>query len=431
MRLSRAAYSLLLWCLLPFAFLRLAIKGLRVRGYWRGWGERLGFIPVHLEQSLWIHAVSVGEVRAAVPLARALHAAYPHRPLLVTTTTPTGAEQARTLLGDIAEHAYLPYDLPGAVERFLARAKPALLLVMETEIWPVLYGRCARHRIPVCLVNARLSARSFRRYRRVPGLVRDTLGHVALIAAQSDDDAGLFVDLGAKRAHVKTVGNVKFDLSLPEDLPHASALIRASFVGSRQIWIAASTHEGEEEAVLSAHAILQERYPALGLILAPRHPERAPSLARLCARYGFLAVRRSLCHKPEIGVSQLLLADTLGELPLLISASDVAFVGGSLVPVGGHNLLEPCALGVPVVFGPHLFNFAEIARLVCEAGAGRKITAPGALADEIDRWLGDPEGRTRAGAAGRALVRDHRGAVARTLSLLAHILDVTESGAPP
>ncbi|MHB1587288.1 MAG: lipid IV(A) 3-deoxy-D-manno-octulosonic acid transferase [Acidiferrobacteraceae bacterium] len=418
MRPSRAAYSLLLWCLLPFAFVRLAIKGVRVPGYWRGWSQRLGFIPVRLEQSLWIHAVSVGEVRAAVPLVRALHRAYPGRPLLVTTTTPTGAEQARALLGDIAEHTYLPYDLPLAVERFLARVTPAVLLVMETEIWPVLYERCARHRIPVCLLNARLSARSFRRYRRVPGLVQDTLGHVALIAAQSDDDAARLSELGASPGRVKTTGNIKFDLDLPKDLAQQARAVRAAFSGATAVWIAASTHDGEEEVVLSTHAALRKRYPGLGLILAPRHPERAAALSRLCRRHGFTPVRRSLAGDPVIRDDALLLADTLGELPLLMAATEVAFVGGSLVPVGGHNLLEPCALGVPVVFGPHMFNFTEIARRVRRYGAGCEVPDAQGLRETIDHYLADPKRRAAAGAAGQKLILDHHGALERSLALL-------------
>lgn len=425
MRPSRAAYSLLLWCLLPFAFVRLAIKGLRVRGYWRGWGQRLGFIPVRLEQSLWIHAVSVGEVRAAVPLARALHTAYPRCKLLVTTTTPTGAEQARALLGDVAEHTYLPYDLPVAVERFLARAKPALLLVMETEIWPVLYERCARHRIPVCLLNARLSARSFRRYRHMPGLVRDTLGHVALITAQSDDDAARLCELGAARGQIETTGNIKFDLDLPKDLARQALPLRGAFTGATAVWIAASTHEGEEEVVLTIHAALRKRYPGLGLILAPRHPERAAALARLCQRHGFTPVRRSLGGDPVIRGDALLLADTLGELPLLIAAAEVAFLGGSLVPVGGHNLLEPCALGVPVVFGPYMFNFTEIARRVQSYGAGCEVPDARALLETIDRYLADPKRRAAAGAAGQRLILDHRGALERSLALLAPLIGAT------
>ncbi|MHB1528284.1 MAG: lipid IV(A) 3-deoxy-D-manno-octulosonic acid transferase [Acidiferrobacteraceae bacterium] len=418
MSLSRLTYGLLLRLMLPFAFVRLAVKGLRQRGYWRGWGQRLGFAPHH-EDVLWIHAVSVGEVRAAAALVRALHETHPDRRLLVTTTTPTGADQARALLGHLASHTYLPYDSPSAVERFLTRTRPLALLVMETEIWPVLYERCARRGIPVCLLNARLSMRSFRRYQWIPRLIRQTLGHVDLIAAQTEADAGRLIHLGAGASHVHVAGNLKFDLVLPEGIAQAGARLRACFQGAGPVWIAASTHEGEEEIVLKAHLALRARYPDLGLILAPRHPERAPALARLCARHDLNPVSRSHGTNQVIERARsVLLADTLGELPLLLAAAKVAFMGGSLVPVGGHNLLEPCALGVPVVFGPHMFNFAEIARLVNERGAGRQISGPAPLADMLEYYLANPSACDHAAKAGRALIHDHRGAVARTLALL-------------
>ncbi|MHB1515807.1 MAG: lipid IV(A) 3-deoxy-D-manno-octulosonic acid transferase [Acidiferrobacteraceae bacterium] len=418
MSLSRLAYVSLLRLMLPVAFARLAVKGLRQRGYWQGWGQRLGFVSCH-EGVLWIHAVSVGEVRAAAALVRALHETYPDRRLLVTTTTPTGADQARALLGHLAAHTYLPYDSPSAVERFLTRTKPSALLVMETEIWPVLYERCARRGIPVCLLNARLSMRSFRRYQWIPNLIRQTLGHIRLIAAQTEADAGRLIRLGAEAPCVHVAGNLKFDLVLPEGIAQTGAHLRACFEGAGPVWIAASTHDGEEEIVLRAHLTLRTRYPDLGLILAPRHPERASALARLCERHGLKPVWRSRGTNQVIERARsLLLADTLGELPLLLAAARVAFMGGSLVPAGGHNLLEPCALGVPVVFGPHMFNFAEIARLVNERGAGRQISGPAPLADMVEYYLANPSACDHAAEAGRAIIHDHRGAVARTLVLL-------------
>lgn len=418
----RLAYRCAVRLLVPVAFLRLAVKGVRQRDYWRRWGERLGFV-VRCHNSLWVHAVSVGEVRAAAPLITALEKRYPGRPLVLTTTTPTGSAQGRGLFGARVQHAYLPYDLPSAVRRFLVRTQPAALLILETEIWPTLFWECRAREIPVCLVNGRLSPRSFARYSWVRGLSGEALGAVTLIAAQSQSDAERLRQLGAPRARIQVTGNLKFDFALPDDTQSRGASLRADLGPTRRVWVAASTHEGEEEQVLEAHRALSAHDPGLALILVPRHPSRAAQVAKLCRRRGFTPVLRS--QNESAGVlaeASVLLADTLGELPALIAAADVVFMGGSLVPVGGHNLLEPCALGKPVVFGPHMFNFAEIAEQVRSASAGRQIPGGAELGGAIGWYLNHREASRAAGLAGYRLIESNRGAVARTLALLEPVL---------
>ena len=405
--------------MVPAVLTRLALRGLGNRGYWRRWGERFGFVPrLARAGAIWLHAVSVGETRAAAPLVRALQARYPGRRLLVTTMTPTGSDQVRQLFGDGVDHCYVPYDLPTAVRRFLSRTRPAAALIMETELWPNLFHACRKRGIPVAVANVRMSERSLRRYRRFPRLTRATLEQVDLFAAQTEADAGRMRALGARAQTVQVTGSIKFDIELPPDLATRARALRHAWGEARPVWIAASTHDGEDEPVLAAFAELRRRRPELLLILVPRHPERFGAVARLCRRGTHTVSLRSVGDAALGADTDILVGDTMGELQLLYATADVAFVGGSLVPTGGHNLLEACAVGVPSVFGPHMFNFAEIARLCAERGAGRRIAAAGELADAVAAWLDDPAARAVAGAAGRQLVEENRGALARTLALI-------------
>lgn len=418
----RILYTIVLYLLTPFALARLLWRGLRARGYWRRWGERFGFAPVGRGvPPIWVHAVSVGEVQAAAPLLRALLKRYPDVPVLVTTTTPTGSEQLHSLFESAVRHVYMPYDLPDAVARFLGRTRPRLALIMETEIWPNLYAACARRGIPVLLVNARLSARSAAGYGRVPGLTAATLECLHGIAAQSRADADRLIGLGAPPERVRVTGSIKFDMKIPASLTEQAAVLRRDWGPQRPVWIAASTHEGEDEMVLDAHRGVRERFPNALLVLVPRHPERFARVAALCRDQGWQTVLRSARVATPTD-AEVFVGDSMGELLLFFAASDLAFIGGSLIPHGGHNPLEAAAQRVPVLFGPHMFNFEQIAELLLEAGAAREVGDSGQLADSVAHWLDDPAARVTAGERGAAVVEANKGGRDAVLAMVAEAL---------
>jgi 3-deoxy-D-manno-octulosonic-acid transferase len=420
--MARRLYSLLLTLGVPLVLLRLLWRGRKNLAYRRRWGERFGwFAAPPLHAPIWVHAVSVGEVQAAVPLIHALLERYAEHSLVVTTTTPTGSQRARELFGSRVFHVYLPYDLPGAVGRFLRRVQPRLALVMETELWPNLFHHCAARGIPVVMANARLSERSAAAYARFSALLHPTLAGVKLIAARDESDAARFRALGTPPAQLKVMGNLKFDQPLPADLTARAQALRQQLGASRPVWVAASTHEGEEEQVLAAFTRLREILPEALLLLVPRHPERFPKVAELVQHSGYPLVRRTEGRACDAGTA-VFLGDTLGELPLFYAAADVAFVGGSLVAVGGHNMLEPAALGVPVVFGPHLFNFQEISQALLAAGGAQQVADATALATVTAALLNDKAQRTQMGEAGRRLVAENRGALDRLLDWVAPLL---------
>ena len=409
----RLLYTALLYLLLPLALLRLYWRGRRDAGHRQRWRERLGWITPLPPGGLWIHAVSVGEVRAALPLIEALLQRYPDQPVLVTTTTLTGSRQVRAALGERVQHVYAPYDLPGAVARFLHRARPRQAIIMETELWPNLLRQCARAGIPVLIANARLSERSARGYARIRRLSAALLRDVTLIAAQAEADAARFRALGAPR--VQVTGNLKYDLQLPADLPQRGQALRGALLGGpRPVWIAASTHAGEDEPVLDAFATLRAQWPELLLLLVPRHPERFDHVAALCQQRGFRVIRRSE-QRPCAADTAVFLGDSMGELLLFYAAADLAFVGGSLVPTGGHNVLEPALLGLPVLFGPHMFNFSEAGARLLAGQAAWQIADAAELAARVARLLADPEQARHCGQRGRDLVEQQRGALARLL----------------
>jgi 3-deoxy-D-manno-octulosonic-acid transferase len=341
---------------------------------------------------------------------------------VVTTTTPTGSQRVQELFGERVFHVYLPYDLPGAVRRFLRRVRPQLAVIMETELWPNLFHYCAAAEIPLIIANARLSPRSAAGYGRIAGLAKDTLADVSLIAAQGAADAERFRALGAAAERVMVMGNLKFDQAMPAGLATQAQALRQQLGATRPVWMAASTHEGEEEQVLDALAQLRESQPEALLLLVPRHPERFPKVAALVQRRGYSLVRRTDGHACTAN-TDVFLGDTLGEMPLFYAAADVAFVAGSLVPVGGHNMLEPAALGIPVLTGPHLFNFADISAALLRTGAARKVDNSEQLAEVLGELLMDAKQRQLMGKAGRQLVADNRGALARLLQRIEACLD--------
>ncbi len=418
--MTRTIYSLILYLLVPVVLVRLLARGLRNPAYWRRWGERFGWIaPTASGRVIWLHAVSVGEVRAAAPLARALLERYPDHLLLVTTMTPTGSDQVRALFGEQVMHGYVPYDLPSAVRRFLDRARPVVALIMETELWPNIFRECRARAIPVVVANARMSERSMRRYLRFRRFTASTLADVSVLAAQSPADAERLHLLGAPPAIVHTTGSIKFEIDLPASLREAADFLRGQWGRQRLVWIAASTHESEEEQVLAAYADLRRRIPRLLLVLVPRHPERFAAVARLVRKTGLPLARRSEQGGALDPAITVLLGDTMGELQLLYMAADVAFVGGSLVRgPGGHNLLEPAAAGIPVVFGPHMFNFEEVSRLTLEHGAGVQVRDAAGLAAAVAAYLEQAERRAGAGEAARRMVEENRGALDRMLALV-------------
>lgn len=408
---------------MPVLLARLFVRSRRTPAQAKRWRERLGYYQ-HAPSALrpiWIHAVSVGETMAAVPLVRALQEQLGGVDVLLTTSTLTGADTVVRMLGATVQHAYFPYDLPQVLERFLTHFQPRMLVVMETELWPNTFTACRRRALPIVLANARLSARSMAGYRRFATLSRDTVRSIDHIAAQTNEDAARFIALGADAHRIAVIGSLKFDLDLPASVHEQAAAVRRDLGINRPLLIAASTREGEEELVLDAFLEIERQLPQSLLLLVPRHPQRFDQVAQLCASRGLRCRRRSqssVCT-PE---DQIYLLDSMGELPRHYAAADVAFVGGSLLPFGGHNVLEPAALGTPVLVGPHTFNFAEIVRLLHEAGGLLVVDDAQQLASAAVNWLRDSNERDRVGALACDIVHRHRGATHRTVGVIGDLL---------
>lgn len=418
----RLLYTALFYALTPFILGRLAWRSRTLPAYRARWNERFAcYAKPPQPGAAWFHAVSVGEAEAAFPLIREFRSRHPERPILVTCTTPTGSARIQAVLGDSVQHVYLPYDLPDCVERFLGQFRPCLGVILETEIWPNLYRACGQRGVPLAIVNGRLSERSARGYRRVGRLAAESLAHVSLIAAQTGQDAARYISIGADAGQVSVAGNVKFDSAFTAEMRGQAAALRSGFFPGRPAWIAGSTHPGEEQQVLAALGLLRRDIPDALLILAPRHPDRLQEVLALCAKSGVSLRRRSEGRPCEPGTDVFLL-DTLGELRWAYGAADVAFVGGSLVPVGGHNVLEPAAAGLPVLFGPQMFNFAEIALRLQECGGGLEVASAEDLAAQLARLLGDPSLRAGIGAQGLGFVEANRGAVAQVSGLIDRLL---------
>ncbi len=415
--MSRFLYTCLHYLALPLILIRLAVKSLAASAYRQRWGERFGWFPATRPGGLWIHAVSVGETMAALPLVKMLQEQYPELPVTVTTTTPTGSDLVRKQLGDQVHHVYAPYDLPGCLRRFLTRVRPRLLVIMETELWPNLIHACNTADIPVLVVNARLSAHSARGYGRVGKLTRTMLDGIDCIACQNPADARRFAVLGMAADRLQVTGSIKYDLVLPEGLESKAREMRNFWPEQAPVWIAGSTHKGEDEQILAAHREVQKSIPDARLILVPRHPERFRAVAELCREGGALLATRTdpATWQAE---ARVLLVDTMGELLAAYAAADLAFVGGSLVATGGHNAMEPAAMARPVLTGPHIFNFADLYRQLLAAGAARIVKDPGQLARAVGDLLADPLACRSMGEAGRQVIQRNRGALARTFDLV-------------
>jgi len=423
--MNRTLYTALFYLGLPLVAIRLWLRSRKAPAYAKRIGERFSYgMPSLRPEGIWVHAVSVGESIAAAPMIRALLQRYPQLPITVTCMTPTGSERIQALFANEPriQHCYLPYDLPCAAARFLDHAKPKLAVIMETELWPNHIHQCAKRGIPVALANGRLSERSARGYGRFSKLTAPMLAEMSFFAVQTEAEAQRFRDLGARPQTVEVTGSIKFDLTIDPQLLQRAHELRGQWQAlERPVWIAASTHEGEDEVVLDAHRRLLANYPNALLILVPRHPERFNSVFELCQREGFATVRRSTGANVEANTA-VLLGDTMGELLFLYALADSAFVGGSLVPNGGHNLLEPAALAKPVLSGPHLFNFLDIAAQLREAGALAEVDDAEGLAVEVQRLFELPRDAQRMAEAGLAVMRRNQGALQRLLDGLGRLI---------
>ena len=428
-------YKVLGYFLLPFLLLLQWRKGFRNKGYWKHWQERFGFINFpevepfsetndenndgeNFRYDFWIHAVSVGEVRAISPLVKRLLAEQPGRRILMTMSTPTGRDTANLLLKNTVDLCYLPYDVGFCVNRFLLNARPKAAIIVETEVWPNLIVKAKKYRIPVLYVNVRLSERSFLKYQRFPRFSNAIFSRIVYMAIQSSADAARLHQLGVPINKFSITGNIKFDVSMPASLEESARGLRGLFMQSRTVWIAGSTRDGEEEILLPIYKRLKKKHPDLLLIIVPRHPERFDEVGKLCKRYKLNIVRRTDTPAQIDADIDVYLGDTLGELSLMYAASDMAFVGGSMVPFGGQNILEPCALGVPVIFGEHMFNFQEISELTIAANAGVQVLNPEHLERELDTLIQRPNRRDEIGNNGKALVDEHKGALENIYQLI-------------
>ncbi|MDR9860714.1 MULTISPECIES: lipid IV(A) 3-deoxy-D-manno-octulosonic acid transferase [Pseudomonas] len=423
--MNRTLYTALFYLGLPLVAIRLWLRSRKAPAYAKRIGERFTYgMPTLHPGGIWVHAVSVGESIAAAPMIRALLQRYPTLPITVTCMTPTGSERIQALFANEPriQHCYLPYDLPCAAARFLDRVQPKLAVIMETELWPNHIHQCTKRAIPVALANGRLSERSAKGYGRFSKLTAPMLAEMSFFAVQTEAEAQRFRDLGARPETVEVTGSIKFDLTIDPQLLQRAAQLRGQWQAlERPVWIAASTHEGEDEVVLNAHRRLLANYPNALLILVPRHPERFNSVFELCQREGFATVRRSTGTSVD-GETSVLLGDTMGELLFLYALADSAFVGGSLVPNGGHNLLEPAALAKPVISGPHLFNFLDIAAQLREAGALAEVDHAEGLAVEVQRLFELPRDAQRMADAGLAVMRRNQGALQRLLDGLGRLI---------
>jgi len=411
-------YTALLYLIQPLIWLRLWLRGRKAPAYRKRWAERYGYCSGKvLPHGIVLHSVSVGEKQAAVPLVRALRHRYPTLPITVTTMTPTGSERAQSAFGKDVHHVYLPYDLPGSINRFLDTVDPRLVIIMETELWPNIIRILHQRKIPLVIANARLSERSAKGYKKLGGFMRDLLQRITLIAAQNAEDGDRFLSLGLKRSHLTVTGSLKFDISVTPELAAKAVTLRRQWASRRPVWIATSTHEGEEAIVLDAHRRLLQQFPDLLLILVPRHPERFKDACDLTQKRGFSFTLRSSGEIPSSS-TQVVIGDTMGELMMLYGIADLAFVGGSLVERGGHNPLEPAAHAIPVLMGPHIWNFKDICAKLQQAEGLITVTDVVSLQKEVANLLQDDDYRRYYGRHAVEVLHQNQGALQRLLQLL-------------
>ena len=408
--------------MLPFLILFWFAKSLSNKSYLDRLTQRFGFgYPKLKSGSIWIHAVSVGEVQASIPLVNELKQHYPYKEIIITTVTPTGSKQVKNIFKGAVKTSYIPFETTFAIKNFFNSIKPSVALIMETEIWPNLYKECGTKGIPLILVSARISEKSLINYKRFLPLFRDTLSHGILIAAQSQIDADRFLALGASKDRTWIMGNIKFDFKLPEEILTKAKTHRSKIFPRRNIWIAASTHEHEEEIILEAHKKISKKIRNLLLILVPRHPERLAKITQILKENNWIYSKKS--DDQDIPEScQVLLIDTIGELLFFYACSDVAFVGGSLLPVGGHNLLEPAAIGLPIITGAHTFNQKEMTDRLAQVNALRIVHNANSLSSDVIFFLTNTEESKNAGQRGKLIVENNKGAIKSLMKRLCIII---------
>ncbi|ABM22905.1 Three-deoxy-D-manno-octulosonic-acid transferase domain protein [Shewanella sp. W3-18-1] len=419
--MNRFLYSTILYLLSPLLIVYLAFRAIKSPDYRGRWGERFGLTTLK-STDLLIHSVSMGETLAAIPLIRLIQQSHPELSITVTTTSPTGSAEVRKAFGDSVQHCYLPFDLPWCVQRFLSQVSPKWCVIMETELWPNLVAIVAKRGVRLMLANARLSAKSAAQYTKRPKLSRPMLQRLDVIAAQTQVEAQRFIELGVSPERVTVCGSLKFDLSItPERLANAKLLRQTWGRETSPIWVAGSVHPGEFDAILAAHRQLLARWPDALLIIAPRHPEKFTAVVEVVASQGFEFVRRS-DDQPVTVTTQVLVGDTMGELLTFYGAGDQAFVGGSLIHHGGHNPLEPIAMGVPVMVGPNYRDFAQITQMLADAGGLRIVVSADELGVNLIEYFAEPELRQQAANAGLAVVEANRGALERQFTLVQSLL---------
>lgn len=417
-QLFRIFYSLLFYLVFPAVLLRLAWRAVREPAYAGRWLERFGMCkPVVEDDVIWVHSVSAGETIAAVPLIRRMQHKYPQLVFVVTTMTPTGSDRVNALLGTSVYHMYAPYDLPDMVHRFLHRTKPKMLILIDTELWPNIIYQCHKRNISILLVNGRLSLRSAKGYGKIAGLTKGMLDRVTHVTTQSESQARRFECLGLSQEKLSVTGSIKFDLILPEDLSEREAVLLEKIGPDRLVFIAASTHEGEEEILLDAYEKICRSFPQTLLIIVPRHPDRFDQVTKLCLNRNIKVVR----HSEGVGCNQddnILIVDTMGELLYFYAVSNIVFVGGSLVPAGGHNMMEAAAFGLPIIMGPHRFNVADIAENFVAAGALESVSDSESLVDAWARLSSDKSLREEMGESALKVMRENRGALDKVVALI-------------
>jgi 3-deoxy-D-manno-octulosonic-acid transferase len=422
--LVRFIYSFLLFVVSPFFLYGLYKNKTNKPKFGKRWVEHFGFCPRlkdNNETPLWIHTVSVGEVIAATPLITALKKQQPQQTIVVTTTTSTGAAEVDKL-GELVEHRYMPLDFSGAVKRFIKTINPDALLIMETELWPNTLHTVHQHNIPITIINARLSERSYLRYQKFQFFFNLLAKNIDQLLCQTEADAQRFIKLGINKEKIEITGSIKFDISITDELKTAGAHLRSELGAKRPVWIASSTHQGEDQLILKAHEIVLKSMPEALLIIVPRHPERFSTVSALSKDTGFNTVSRTSQRKVSNSTS-VYIADTMGEMLTLIGAADICFMGGSLLgeKVGGHNLLEPAALAKPCLIGPSFYNFQLITEQLIESGGCIVCPTESAIADHLLKLFADKTAMQEMGALALAVVNKNRGALARTLKGLSAI----------
>ncbi|MCF6765258.1 lipid IV(A) 3-deoxy-D-manno-octulosonic acid transferase [Thiotrichales bacterium 19S3-7] len=420
--LMRLLYNLLFLVILPFIFLKNLWRSRLSIGYRKRNLERLGFCPFKLEKPIWIHSVSMGETLAIAPLAKKLIAHYPNSQFLITTMSVTGSEQVKKIYQDYPQvkHCYLPYDISILLRIFLTRINPSCLIIMETELWPNLLYLCDKRKIPVMLTNARLSEKSANGYRKIASLTKIMLNQLSLIAVQNQSDGQRFLALGLNKHKLQVTGSLKYDIQISQEV-HSQGISLKNTFGQRPVWITASTHPGEDEIIIEAHKKILTQIPNALLIHVPRHPERFDSVYELLTT-SFKTTRRSIGESVS-EKTQAYLGDTMGEMMCLFTASDLAFIGGSLIKRGGHNTLEPAAIALPVLSGPYTFNFAEITKTLIDADALILVNDCQSLADYVIKLFNDQSLRKQLGNNAFQVVKSNQGALQKQFDLACQLIN--------